>query len=110
MALLQTFSGRRVTGPMDGADLLPLNEASLGVTILGGGPTPTPALSSAFSTNLEKQKQWKGYIRKSHLKDTPGILDTIVQDLNNFLGPLVVTMADNGMLFGRWAAEGGWKS
>jgi len=54
MALLQTFSGRRVTCPMDGADLLPLNEASLRVTILGGGPTPTPALSSDFSTNVEK--------------------------------------------------------
>ncbi len=44
------------------------------------------ALSSAFSTNVEKQKQWKGFIRKSHLKDAPDILDTLVQDLNNFLG------------------------
>jgi len=59
---------------------------------------------------LEKQKQWNGFIRKSNLKDTPDILDTIVQDLNNFLGPLVFTMADNGMPLGKWSAEGGWKS
>jgi len=59
---------------------------------------------------LEKQKQWKRYIRKSHLKDTPDILDTIVQDLNNFLRPLVVIMVVNGMPFGKWSAKGGWKS
>jgi len=56
---------------------------------------------------VEKQKQWKGFIRKYHLKGTPDILDTIVQDLNNFLRPLVVTMFGNGLPLGRWAAEGG---
>jgi hypothetical protein len=34
---------------------------------------------------VEKYKQWNGFIRKPHLKDTPDILDTIVQELNNFL-------------------------
>ena len=68
------------------------------------------ALSSDFSTNAEKQKQWKGFIRKSHLKDTPDILDIIVQDLNNFLGPLVVTMVANGTSSGKWSAESGWRS
>lgn len=68
------------------------------------------ALSSDFSTNAEKQKQWKGFIRKSHLKDTPDILDIIVQDLNNFLGPLVVTMVANGTSSGKWSAENGWRS
>jgi hypothetical protein len=56
---------------------------------------------------LKKQKQWKGFIRKPHLKDASEILDTIVQDLNNFLKPLLVTMADNGMPLRKWAAEGG---
>lgn len=68
------------------------------------------ALSSDFSTNAEKQKQWKGFIRKSHLKDTPDILDIIVQDLNNFLGPLVVTMVANETSSGKWSAESGWRS
>jgi len=67
------------------------------------------ALSSDFSTNAEKQKQWNGFIRKSKLKDTPDILDTIVQDLNNFLGPLVFTMVANRTPPGKWSAEGGWK-
>jgi len=49
-------------------------------------------------------------IRKPHYKDTLEILDTIVQDLNVFLGPLVATMAENGAPPGKWSAEGGWKS
>jgi len=56
---------------------------------------------------VKKQKQWNGFIRKSNFKDTPDILDMIVQDLNNFLRPLVVTMFGNGLPLGRWAAEGG---
>ena len=85
-AIKNTFKNRRVT-----IDLAPV------------------ALSSNFSTNVEKQKQWKGFIRKSHLEETPDMLDIIVQDLNNFLGPLVITMADNGTPPGKWSAEGGWK-
>ena len=57
-----------------------------------------------------KTEAMEWVIRKSNLKDTPDILDTIVQDLNNFLGPLVVTMAENGAPPGKWSAEGGWKS
>jgi hypothetical protein len=68
------------------------------------------ALSSAFSTNVEKQKQWKGFIRKSHLNGIPDVLATIVQDLNEFLEPLVVNIAGNGVPPGKWSAEGGWKS
>lgn len=50
-----------------------------------------------------------GFVRKSHLKDTAEILDIIVQDLNNFLGPLVVKMVVNGTPPGRWSGVGGWK-
>ena len=86
-AIENTFKNRRVT-----IDLAPV------------------ALSSTFSTNVEKQKQWKGFIRKSHLNDAPEILDIIVQDLNNFLGPLVATIAANGKPPGQWLVEGGWRS
>jgi len=49
-------------------------------------------------------------IRKPHYKDTLDILETIVQDLNVFLGPLVATIVVNGTPPGKWSAEGGWKS
>ena len=48
-----------------------------------------------------KTEAMEWVIRKSNLKDTPDILDMIVQDLNNFLRPLVVTMAGNGMSPGK---------
>jgi hypothetical protein len=49
-------------------------------------------------------------IRKTHLTDASEILETIVQDLNNFLGPLVATTAENGTPPGKWSTESGWKS
>jgi len=57
-----------------------------------------------------KTEAMEWVIRNPHLKDTLDILDTIVQDLNVFLGPLVATMAENGAPPGKWSAESGWKS
>jgi len=57
-----------------------------------------------------KTEAMEWVIRKPHYKDTLEILDTIVQDLNVFLGPLVATIVVNGAPPGKWSAEGGWKS
>ena len=57
-----------------------------------------------------KTEAMEWVIRKSNLKDTLDILETIVQDLNVFLGPLVATIVVNGTPSGKWSAEGGWKS
>lgn len=66
------------------------------------------ALSPVFSADSEKQKQWKGFIRKSHLKNTPDILEIILRDLRAFLGPLIVSRVDNGHDLGKWSSNGGW--
>lgn len=66
------------------------------------------ALSSVFSADAEKQKQWIGFIRKLHLENTPDLLEVIIRDLNDFLGPLMGALADNGPLPGKWSTDGGW--
>lgn len=64
----------------------------------------------SFFNKWGKAETVEGFIRKPHLKDTPDILDIIVQYINNFLGPLVVAMTDNATPLGRWSAEGGRSS
>lgn len=50
------------------------------------------------------------FIRKPHLNGIPDVLATIVQDLNDFLEPLVINIAGKGAPPGKWSAEVGWIS
>lgn len=61
----------------------------------------------SFFNKWGKAETVEGFIRKPHLKDTPEILDIIVQDLNDFLGPLVIAMVGNGTPPGKWSGVGG---
>jgi len=67
------------------------------------------ALTSAFAQDVSKAAQWRGFLRKVRLKQTPGDLAEVIEVLAAFLGPVAQALAGGYSFEDRWVAPGPWK-
>tara|TARA_R110002111_G_scaffold185031_3_gene250886 strand:+ start:960 stop:1880 length:921 start_codon:yes stop_codon:yes gene_type:complete len=66
------------------------------------------ALTPTFTENPEKQKQWQGFLRKSRLEIAPAQLTDLVDQLQDFLIPLLAGLMKNQRTNGNWKPGGPW--
>lgn len=69
---------------------------------------PPLALTSEFSHNDVKSKQWKAFIRKSGIEDAPDI-SKVLSSLMAFLLPLLRASVDKTFTLSEWKPGGPWK-
>lgn len=71
-------------------------------------PTRVPiGLSDEFINDVQKGKQWQGFLRKNALD--PMSLATVVVDLRDFLMPVLAAIAAGGSHDYPWRAGTGWQ-
>lgn len=71
-------------------------------------PTGVPiGLSDEFINDVQKGKQWQGFLRKNALD--PMSLATVVIDLRDFLMPVLAAIAAGGSHDYPWRAGTGWQ-
>lgn len=71
-------------------------------------PTGVPiGLSDEFINDVQKGKQWQGFLRKNALD--PKSLATVVIDLRDFLMPVLAAIAAGGSHDYPWRAGTGWQ-
>lgn len=64
-------------------------------------------LSDEFINDVQKGKQWQGFLRKNALD--PMSLATVVIDLRDFLMPVLAAIAAGGSHDYPWRAGTGWQ-
>lgn len=75
----------------------------------------TPVLSRPtgftpeFGGNASKQTQWHGFLRKAKLDGVPTTLQTVIDDLVQFLGPVAAAIESGSAFDQRWIACGPWR-
>ena len=63
-------------------------------------------LSDEFINDAQKEKQWQAFLRKNALG--PMVLTVVINDLREFLLPVLATLAAQGSLDAAWQAGEGW--
>jgi predicted nucleotidyltransferase component of viral defense system len=71
--------------------------------------SPVP-FSDKFSSDATKVTQWRGFIRKGRLADTPEEFKEIIEKIADFLGPIAESLAAGRTFKGSWKAPGPWKT
>jgi predicted nucleotidyltransferase component of viral defense system len=72
-------------------------------------PTPLPlALTSEFSADAQKRRQWDAFVRRNRLSDAPQSLDQIVEKIAEFLGPVLQAVAADRPWRRHWTPNGPW--
>ncbi len=66
------------------------------------------ALTPAFAADREKQAQWRGFLRKSRLKNAPAELAVAVDAVAAFLEPILTALQAGDRFAGRWPRGGHW--
>lgn len=75
-----------------------------------GTPIPQNApigLSDEFVNDVQKEKQWQAFLRKNAL--VPMSLATVINDLREFLLPVLAVISAHGRLDMVWLAGEGWR-
>jgi hypothetical protein len=65
------------------------------------------ALTPAFRADVDKQVQWRAFLRKGRLTDAPKELSMVIEAIRAFVGPALLAARGNIDL-GRWASGGAW--
>ena len=71
-------------------------------------PAEPIALTTAFGEDSAKAAQWRGFVRKSRLKDVPKNFAEVVATIATFLGPIARHLSDGGPFKATWKAPGQW--
>lgn len=66
------------------------------------------ALARAFGEDPEKTAQWRGFIRKTRLKDVPQNFAEVITAIAAFLTPIAEQMAAGRVFKATWKAPGPW--
>ena len=67
------------------------------------------AFTDEFQKDLQKQTQWRAFLRKSKPENVPEDIDSVIGDVAAFLMP-VMEAAQEEKRFGLfWPKEGPWK-
>ena len=64
-------------------------------------------LTAKFADDPTKKSQWRGFIRKGRLDNSPDLAEVIVA-IVGFLGPLVTALSAGKSFRGKWTAAGSW--
>jgi predicted nucleotidyltransferase component of viral defense system len=67
------------------------------------------ALTAAFASDITKQTQWEGFLRKTKLDSAPLSLQNVIDELSPFLQPVAAAIQDSRSFAGRWLAPGPWQ-
>lgn len=70
-------------------------------------PATITGLSLEFSN--DKQRSWQGFLKKSLLTNAPALLQSVVDDLQQFLMPLLHAAAGQSEFRKQWNASGTWQ-
>ena len=62
----------------------------------------------SFAKDGEKEAQWKGFIRKAKLTDAPEAFEEVVEAIEMFIHPLVVSYTQKSQFCRVWTAPGPW--
>ena len=68
------------------------------------------ALSEEFFSNVSKQSQWKGFVRKQRRLDSAPTLEEIIEVLRTFLLPVVLEIGTDTLAVKTWSPDNGWSS
>jgi hypothetical protein len=121
-ALMFTVWGARTSSPTKDIDLLVLSRqfdfdgATLSNAIVRTFTNRSTdvqavpiALTVAFSSDVTKQTQWEGFLRKTKLDSAPTSLQSVIDELTPFLRPIATAIWDQLPFAGRWVAPGPWQ-
>ena len=67
------------------------------------------ALTVAFASDIVKQTQWEGFLRKTKLDSAPTSLQSVIDELTPFLRPVATAIQDQLHFAERWVAPGPWQ-
>jgi hypothetical protein len=67
------------------------------------------ALTPDFGSDASKQTQWQAFLRKTKLDGVPRTLQTVIDDLVQFLGPVAMAIESRSAFDQRWIARGPWR-
>lgn len=67
------------------------------------------AFTPAFGGDASKQTQWQAFLRKTKLDAVPTTLQTVIDDLVQFLGPVAAAIESRSSFDQRWIARGPWR-
>ncbi len=65
------------------------------------------ALTAEFYNDVQKQQQWKAFIRKSKIKDKPKDLKLLIEELSAFILPIFQRQLENDN-YEIWIPGRGW--
>ncbi len=65
-------------------------------------------LTSEFGGDASKQAQWLGFLKKTKLEGVPAALQTVIDELVPFLGPVAAAVESQLAFDRRWVARGPW--
>jgi len=71
---------------------------------------PIPALRQAFADQLDKQAQWRAFVRRHALSNGAPTFESALERLRAFLVPVVETLAAGDAFDRYWPAGGPWQS
>lgn len=66
------------------------------------------ALTAEFANDVLKQRQWRGFLGKAALRKGSADLNTVIQQLQVFLQPLLLALAENRVYTLHWSPKEGW--
>lgn len=75
-------------------------------TVLSADPV---ALTPAFATAENTQKQWAAFVKRANLGEAPATFDQIREPLREFLLPVAAALTSGESFSKRWSAPGPWK-
>ena len=71
-------------------------------------PSSPIAFTLAFAEDATKAVQWRAFIRRNRLADTPGDFAEIISTIAPFLWPIVNALAADRFFDANWKAPGPW--
>lgn len=69
---------------------------------------PPMALTSEFAGTEGKQEQWSAFLKKNRLNSAPNNLSEVIENINGFLQPVLLTAVGSRVAPGTWPPGGPW--
>jgi hypothetical protein len=77
-----------------------------GTEIPAGAPL---ALREEFARDAEKQQQWRAFVTRGQLRHSEAELGHVIQDVRDFVAPVLTVLAAGDTSPRNWAPKGPWR-
>ena len=75
----------------------------------GTAVNPAPvAWTAEFAGDPNKISQWTGFLRKSRIDFAPAMLQEVVDQIADFIGPVTRAISSDEPFTSKWTAPGPW--